>query len=241
MGWQTIQGVIRRRMLVNFCVEPEVIRRVLPAKFHPKLHKGFAIAGICLIRLEQMRPKYVPALFGASSENAAHRIAVLWEGEDGQTQEGVFIVRRDTNSVVNTIAGGRLFPGEYHRANFQVTDSKVAIDFKMKSDDAEVAVRLRAKTTAGLPGNSRFETLEAASGFFEPGALGYSATRNGHRLNGMTLNTKTWRVEPLEVEEVYSSYFSDEKIFPAGAVHFDCALMMRDIDHEWQSEPDLSL
>lgn len=92
-------------MLVNFCVEPEVICRVLPKKFHLKLHKGFAIAGICLIRLEQMRPKYVPALFGASSENAAHRIAVLWEGEDGQTREGVFIVRRDTNSVVNTLAG----------------------------------------------------------------------------------------------------------------------------------------
>lgn len=241
MGLRAIHGVIRRRMLVNFRVEPEIIRRLLPPKFRPKLHNGSAIAGICLIRLEQMRPGFMPSFFGTSSENAAHRIAVLWDGEEGQIREGVFVVRRDTNSFLNTLAGGRLFPGEYYRANFQVTDAMAEIDFKMQSEDDGVAIRLRAKIAPELPGNSRFETLKAASDFFEPGALGYSATRGGDRLNGMTLKTKTWRVEPLEVEEVYSSYFSDEKNFPAGAVHFDCALLMRDIEHSWQSESDLYL
>ncbi|HEY2329337.1 MAG TPA: DUF2071 domain-containing protein [Verrucomicrobiae bacterium] len=72
-----IHGIIRRRMLVNFRVDPEIIQRQLPKRFRPKLHNGFAIAGICLIRLEQIRPKYFPSFLGVSSENAAHRIAVL--------------------------------------------------------------------------------------------------------------------------------------------------------------------
>ena len=52
-----IEGVINRRILVNFRVEPEVIQKQLPSRFRPKLHAGRAIAGICLIRLEQIRPK----------------------------------------------------------------------------------------------------------------------------------------------------------------------------------------
>jgi hypothetical protein len=35
------------------------------------------------------------------------------------------------------------------------------------------------------------------------------------------------------VEEVHSSYFADEKRFPPGSVSFDCALAMRNLEHEW--------
>ena len=48
-----IQGVIRRRILANFRVDPEIMQREIPARFRPKLQNGFAVAGICLIRLEQ--------------------------------------------------------------------------------------------------------------------------------------------------------------------------------------------
>ena len=234
-----IQGVIRRRILVNFRVEPEVIQRQLPPKFSPKLHAGSAIAGICLIRLEQIRPKGLPGFLGLSSENAAHRIAVFWEDERGQTQEGVFIPRRDTSSRLNHFAGGRLFPGEHNQADFQVVSSNEGINFKMKSQDGQVAVRLRAQIAPALPSDSKFGTLAEASGFFEPGSLGYSVTADGKRLDGIQLKTKTWQVEPLRVEEVYSSYFHDEKKFPKGSVCFDCALLMRNIEHEWHSAPDL--
>ena len=102
-----INGLIRRRLLVNYRVAPKVIQPLLPEKFRPKVHEGFAIAGICLIRLEQIRVKGLPAFTGISSENAAHRIAVTWEDEGGKTQEGVYIPRRDTDSMLNQLAGGR--------------------------------------------------------------------------------------------------------------------------------------
>jgi hypothetical protein len=241
MRAQTIQGIIRRRMLVNFCVDPKIAQRRLPPHFRPKLHNGFAVAGICLIRLEQMRPKPLPSFLGLGSENAAHRMAVVWDEPAGGIGEGVFVVRRDTNSVINTVAGGKLFPGEYHIADFEVKDSGQDIDFKMKSRDGEASVRLRARIGNTLPAASQFTDLATASDFFESGSLGYSATRDNRRLEGMILKTKTWRIEPLEVGEVYSSYFADERMFPAGSIYFDSALLMRNIEHEWQSAPDLHL
>ncbi len=42
----TLQGIIRRRILVNYRAEPEVIQKILPPRFRPKLHDGQAIAGI---------------------------------------------------------------------------------------------------------------------------------------------------------------------------------------------------
>lgn len=238
MGLPVIQGVIRRRILVNFRVDPRVMQVQLPSRFQPKLHEDHAIAGICLIRLEAVRPRFVPYFLGLSSENAAHRIAVRWRAE-GAEKEGVFIPRRDTGSAMNHLAGGRLFPGEHHRARFTVRGGSDSIDLSMESDDREVSVRVRGRVGGPLPSSSCFSSLAEASGFFEPGSLGYSVTREAGRLDGIELRTHGWRVESLQVDEVYSSYFSDEARFPRGSVEFDCALVMRNIGHEWHGAEDL--
>src|SRR5678815_707165 len=122
MRLPSISGKIRRRILVNFRVQPEVVQALLPQPFRPKLLDGQAVAGICLIRLEEMRPWHLPASFGVSSENAAHRVAVCWTGPNGAEQEGVYIPRRDTSALFNHLVGGRLFPGHHHRARIHVRD-----------------------------------------------------------------------------------------------------------------------
>ncbi len=205
----------------------------LPAPFHPKLLEGRAVAGICLIRLEQVRPTFSPFGWGLSSENAAHRVAVCWTDDGGTPREGVYIPRRDSNSYFNHLVGGRLFPGEHHRAVFRVRDSGQDIDFEMRSLDGEVAVELQGRGAVGLPVTSRFSSLQEASEFFRKGSLGYSETVKGDRLEGLSLFTKSWSVEPLTVTKVHSSYFADAARFPAGSVEFDCALLMRNIEHEW--------
>jgi hypothetical protein len=109
----------------------------------------------------------------------------------------------------------------------------------MKSQDGNVAVRISGSITENLPETSIFSSLSEASSFFEKGSLGYSVTGDANRLDGLTLETKQWRVEALNVKEVSSSYFANESLFPRGSVEFDHALIMRDIEHEWHSAPDL--
>jgi len=238
MRLPVIKGIIRRRILVNFRVDPAVIQRILPSRFKPKLHQDHAIAGICLIRLEHIRPKSFPQITGLSSENAAHRIAVLWD-ENGLTQEGVFIPRRDTNSHLNHLLGGRVFPGEHHKAEFTVKESDCKISLSMQSEDGDVNVQVSGSISTELPRTSIFRSTSEASRFFETGSLGYSVTTDAHRLDGLRLQTREWRVEPLEIEQVFSSYFSDESTFPSGSAEFDHALILRNIAHEWQTTSDL--
>lgn len=234
----TMHGLIDRRMLVNFRVHPETIAPLLPSFFRPRLVKGWAMAGICLIRLQDIRPRGVSAMFGVSSENAAHRIAVEWE-EGGKTREGVFIPRRDTSSPVQSLVGGRIFPGVHHLADFAVEETGDDFHLRMQSRDDHTVVALHARRTEQLQANSVFASLEAASDFFARGATGYSATAIPNCCDGLELATASWHVEPLEVLAVQSSFFDDRRVFPSGTIEFDCALLMRNIAHEWRNLPQL--
>jgi hypothetical protein len=103
-----LSSVIERRLLVNYRADPQAAAELLPAPLRPQQVGGWAVAGICLIRLGQVRPHWIPGRFGLCSENAAHRIAVEWDGPRG-LETGVYIARRDSESAVNVLAGGRLF------------------------------------------------------------------------------------------------------------------------------------
>ena len=241
MNLPALQGVIARRILANFRADPAVLSAVLPPPFRPKLHNGYAIVGICLIRLEAVKPLGVLSPIGLASESAAHRLAVLWDDENGQTQEGVFIPRRDTGSLINHLVGGRLFPGEHHLADFRISDTGTNIDFAMKSRDGQVEVKVIGTVAETLPETSCFATLADASAFFETGCLGYSVRCNSEGLDGLLLQTRTWDVQALAVSGVYSSYFEDTTRFPNGSIVFDHALLMRNIKHEWHAAPNLPI
>jgi uncharacterized protein YqjF (DUF2071 family) len=238
MRLPVIQGVIRRRLLVNFRVTPKVIAPLLPPGFSPKINAGYAIAGICLIRLEKIRPAWAPAFIGVASENAAHRIAVHWTDSQGRACEGVYIPRRDTGSRLSHWAGGRIFPGEHHLAAFDIKESDRRIEMEIAARDGGMRVKLLARQASALPTGSCFKSLEDSSRFFEGGSVGYSVTQEPGRLDGVRLSVKKWEVTPLEVEQVESSFFADTKTFPPGTAEFDHALLMRDVLHEWHGEPD---
>lgn len=104
----------------------------------------------------------------------------------------------------------------------------------MRSNDGVAGVSVAGAITATLPRTSIFPSVEDVSTFFERGSLGYSATREPGRYDGLELKCIDWQVTPLDVDHVSSSYFEDENTFPSGSVTFDCALLMRDIQHEWR-------
>ena len=175
---------------------------------------------------------------GLRSENAAHRIAVEWDTPDG-TACGVYIPRRDTDSLANVVAGGRLFPGVHHRARFDVHETPYGIQVAFANDAAAVDVEVtvcREWTPSPL-----FARLDEASEFFRRGSTGYSAANDPGRLDGLELRTSRWQVEPTTIDHARSSFFDDPDRFPPGTAVLDCALLMRDVPVVWNALPPLRL
>lgn len=233
-----IRGLIDRRLLINFRIDPEILDGILPSPFRVQVVDGYGIAGICLIRLKKIRPRFLPPVFGLSSENAAHRVAVQWD-VGGETFTGVYIPRRDTSSRLTALTGGRVFPGEHHRARFDVRENGDRYRVAMSSLDGSASLLVDAVKTAELPKSSVFSSVEAVSAFFESGSVGYSPRGSNTQFDGLELRCTDWQVEPLSVTEVRSSFFDDRAVFPEGAVVFDNALLMRGVRHEWHSRDEL--
>lgn len=237
MHLPVLHGLIDRRILANFRVDPEVLARILPAPFRPQIVRGWGVAGICLIRLKHVRPRWLPVPVGLASENAAHRIAVEWD-ENGAIQRGVYIPRRDTSSWWNAFVGGRLFPGIHHHARFDVHESLEQFSVKVACDDGTRIV-VEGHVADALPSTSIFTSLHEASEFFKSGSVGYSATNIPGTYDGLELQTHDWKVVPLAIDKIESSFFQDESRFPPGSTAFDCALLMRRLEHAWHARETL--
>lgn len=193
-----------------------------------------------MIRFKGLRPRFAPEFFGLGSENAAHRFAVEWE-QDGKRCEGVFIPRRDTNSWFNKSLGGRVFPGIFQRSRFDVCETESSVSVQIIRADGGKEISFLGHVSTGLPDSSIFPSVEEAAGFFSLGATGYSATRSENHFHGMELSSLDWTIQPLAIDEAYSCFFNDKSRFQDGTAELDCALLMRGIEHQWHSRPDLYL
>jgi hypothetical protein len=134
--------------------------------------------------------------------------------------------------MFNTLAGGRIFPGRHFHARFDVKEGDGNYQVAFKSSDGAF-ISIDAKKSENFNPDSIFQNFENASRFFEGGAIGYSP--NNSKYEGLQLKTFNWKMEPLQVASVQSSFFEDETVFPQGSTQFDNALLMTQIKHEWHS------
>jgi hypothetical protein len=177
-------------------------------EFRPRVVNGYAVAGICLLRLGRVRPAGLPGDgWGLSSENAAHRYAVEWDSPSGPTT-GVYIARRDSGSVFNVVAGGRAFPGTHGRAAFDVTETDTDLSIRLATADGSIKVDVAGtvQPDGWWGGSELFENVTAATAFFRNGCDGYSPARGGG-YEGMRMCSDVWRLHPVVITRALSSVY----------------------------------
>jgi hypothetical protein len=233
-----LKGLIARRVLLNFRADPRIVQKLLPKPFVAETFQGSAIVGVCLIRLEQLRPKGLPAQAGLSSENMAHRVAVHYPA-NGKMKPGVFIWRRATDQRLVQMLGGRLFPGVHDAARFSVREDGDSIDMDVTSDSGKADVSFCAGDCRAWQSTSAFRNLGEASEFFQQGGCGFSCSLKGDSVEGIELKTLQWSMNPLAVQLKKAAFYFNSVDFPEGSVEFDCGLIMRAIPHEWHEIPEV--
>ncbi len=233
-----MDAMIERRLLINYRVDPDAVSALLPQPFRPQVVRGSAVAGVCLVRLGQLRPHPLPSWMGLRSENAAHRIAVEWDAPQGRLK-GVYISRRDSDSAVNVRIGGRFFPGRHYRAKFTVNETDETLNVTFGSLDGSTAVRVEARIASALEKSELFRDLDDASQFFQAGSAGYSDAADPKSVDGVRLLTDAWRIEPLDLDFASSTFFENNALFPAGSAELDCGLVMRSVPVCWKPLPPM--
>lgn len=228
-----IEGIIDRRILVNYRIDPYYLEKILPPPFKPRLVNNYGLGGICLIHFKKMRPTWLPSLMGTSSENGTHRFCVEWK-KNGTLYNGVYIKKRFTNSRLHEFGGEKIFPGKLAFSDFKVSEKKGYYSISFKCKDGEYAC-IEAYEADQFPTNSLFKNIEEASKDFRKDQIGYSPDGKKNKFKGVKLNTDNWVVSPLALKRCESSLFSNPDIFPKGSVEVDHVLLMKNIKHNWEN------
>lgn len=117
------------------------------------------------------------------------------------------------------------------------SDPELAVRFT--SNDGAADVDVRVTVTNSLSDSALFADLADASAFFQQGSVGYSATRQPSRFDGLELVTDAWPIDPASVVHARSSYFEDTTSFPTGSAVLDSSLVMRRVPVRWRAQPQL--
>jgi uncharacterized protein YqjF (DUF2071 family) len=231
---RNVDCVIERRLLVSYRIDPDQVQALLPDVFRPQLVNGHAVGGVCFIRMGALRPAHFPRAAGVTTENAAHRFAVEWDDDQG-SHTGVWIPRRDTNSRTTAAMGASIFPGAYHHARFQVTESADTIRIGVRSRDRAIQLSVSAAPATALD-SQLFANLDEAADFFRRGALGFSPSTAHGCLDGVHLHSTNWTARPMSISAMNSSLFDDATTFPEGSRALDSALLMTNITARWTAD-----
>lgn len=229
-----IDAFLERRLLLNYRVDPELAQAMLPKPFSPRLASGYAIAGVCLIHMSKVRPKYLPAAVGIDVQGSAHRIAVRW-ADAGIERQGVYILRRDSGSRIVGFIGRRALAE--HPARFDAHETQDHLAIEVCSEDGLGSVAVRAHVEPELT-SSVFTSAADARAFFEHGGPGFTRIGDG-RFTGVALSAASWKMAPLQLLEARSAWLENETIFPAGTAVPDSAMVMRKTVSWWRSVPPL--
>jgi hypothetical protein len=233
-----VRSHIDRRLLLTVRLDPDVARRLLPEPLEPQLVRGWAVAGICCIRLRDVRPVGLPTI-GVTSENVAHRIAAVCVAPDGAAVPGVYVPCRHTSSRLSALLGGRLLEGELSHARFDVTDTGTRLSISVRRrGGAQIEV------TAGASDELRselFSSVDEASRFFQNGRTAYSPNHRRGVFEAVELESPAWAAAPVSVERFRSTFFEDTTTFPSGSWALDSGLIVRDVQVRWHPATPLSL
>jgi len=199
-----VRGTLRRRLLVNAVVDPDEAASRLPLGLRPHVTPLGTVVGCCLLDIEQLRPRPLPAPAGIRMRAAAHRISAEWEDERGDTVVGVFVPGRCTDSRLAVALGGRWFPGVHRPARVVIRETDTGLSWRVEGD-GEFDIAVAVTTTASHPLGSA--GCDPVGGTCLAATIGLSPDRTG-ALEGARMAPERRDAREAIVEELSSSFIS---------------------------------
>jgi len=149
-------------LLVNFAIDPKILRPLIPAPIELDLHQGKAYLSVVIAEMEKMRPAFLPRALGITYNQIVYRVVVRAPGGE----RGVYFLRSDADHLLMSLAGDWLTFFRFHFSPIKMTrgDGTLALDLRAPRAAIRAEYAL-AKLRRRLPASSRFRSFRAAKKF----------------------------------------------------------------------------
>jgi uncharacterized protein YqjF (DUF2071 family) len=224
--------VFRECLLVNFAVDPQVMRPLVPAPFELELHGGCAYLSVVIAEMVKMCPSFVPRLLGITYNQVVYRVVVNYAGE-----RGVYFVRSDANNQLMSIAGELLtfFHFHYSRCRVERRDGVLHVDLIAgPSGHADIhAAYPLAATRESLPATSHFTSLAGAKEFLVQLFTAFSYDSFTNDVGIVRIRRGEWDLRVVDDTIARYEFMQDGRFFPSGSAQIDSIFYVKELPYFW--------
>jgi hypothetical protein len=221
------------RIIVLYRCIPQRLAPLLPDGFEPREFRGYALAGLALVRRRVWSAALWPERL-VTVANLLHFVDLHRQRDDRGAGE-TLVLRCDTSSRLHAILRTpRRFRQRQHHAQFRIRQDAGAISIDCSSDDRSMHVALSARPQRYPPASSLFRSPEQLRQFLHEELQYLDLLPSSDRPKGAAGVGVRRHLIPLQVEHLHASFFDDIERFPAGAAEFDSAYWLRTEEIAWQ-------
>lgn len=229
-----ISAFFRHSLVLTYAFSPEFLEPLLAPGLVLDTWHGYAFLAVALVQAEDLRPSFLPRVFGRNFFLSGYRIFTRLAGS--QSKRGLKILRSDTNMPFMVRAGNWLTHYNYHLCQSTLEERggelHWLIETPRREADIEVVARLGGDP-AQLPAGSPFATFAEARRFAGPLPYTFDYEEATGSIIAIRAVRKKWDPQPVEVD-VRQNLFLEHEPFRRAAPILANAFHVRDVPYRWQ-------
>lgn len=224
-----VETTFRRCLLVNFALDPAVLRQALPEHIEPDEYRDRAFVSVVIAQMDKLRPLGVPKILGFTYNQIVYRAVVRCHGE-----RGIHFLRSDADSRLMCFIGNLITILKFNHAEIDVSEEQgqVRVDVTTANTDADIHASYDlAHTTKRMPPSSLFPSLPEAQDWLVElfAAFDFDATKN--KIEVLRIKRGDWRVSL--VEDLGGEYKFMQRGRFGGHAQIDSIFFAEELPYHW--------
>jgi hypothetical protein len=224
---------------VNYQVEPEALRPLVPDVFDLDVHHGKGFVSLTASRLKDFGVDWVPAALRMNFYQATYRAHVTYTDFRGRRSRGCYFIRSETNSAVMSLTANLLPEFRAHHCRtypmLMARRGEHLLFTVDAGDDRAGQVVLLLDTSRPLPGmpaSSVFPGVAQACEVLVDFYDAFSYDPHAEEVLLLQIDRGPWNIQVFEPVDSYFGYFADGP-FPPGSTQLDSIFYFQNTPYRW--------
>jgi len=223
-----MRAVFDRCWLLTFRVRPDALARRLPAGTEPWCYDGSAWLSVVIARMSDMRPTFLPPLFGVGFDQVVYR-AVACRGRE----RGVVFLRTEANHRLYAWGGDLLTHFHFHHApiRFEAAPHRTTVEVDQPGRAAFRATFDATDDQQTLLSTTPFASVEELRHQLCDLFHAFSVHPRSGRPGRVTVDRAEWAIRMVKPSRVHAPWMTDE-LFP-DACTVSHAVVVDHVPYRW--------
>lgn len=231
-----MQAHFEHVLVLTYALPDTILRPLMPPGLYLDTYENYGFLAIAIVQTRNMRPKFMPSVFGRDFFLTGYRIFTRYRTRSGKLLRGLRILRSDTDSDFMVRWGNRLTHYGYRQANVDYCRNDHVLEIKVQTPNGEADLHVRAhldEKTAPLPPDSPFPNLQVARKFAGPLPFTFDYEEETDSIIRVQGVRQAWDPRTIRVE-VLQNTFIEKEPFAGSHPILASAFHLANVPYRWK-------